>query len=181
MRPATEDAVKPVRLDQAALTRKQHEIAVMRAHGIVYPIAAWEEAHRVGLALAYACAMLDQETGGGRNVFGHDPTICIGWGNVNRIKYGWYKARRRASGNRLMQGVGPTQLTWWSTQDEADAEGGCWQPRYNMRVGFRHLAFNIRRYGIYFGVKAYNGSGPAADQYARAVIDRAHLWQQRLA
>lgn len=153
----------------------------MRAHGIVNPLVTWEEAHHVGLPLAYACALLDQESGGGANVFGHDPTICIGWGSVTWLKYAAYKTRRRASGNRLMQGVGPVQLTWWSTQDAADREGGCWRPRFNMRVGFRTLAGNIHRYGLYYGIKAYNGSGPAADAYARTMTNRIHVWQQRLA
>ncbi len=157
-----------------------HLIGAMRAHGILNADIAYAEARRAGLPLNLACALLDQESGGGRNVFGSDPTIFIGAGQVTRLKYLAYKARRRASGNRLMQGVGPCQLTWFSTQDEADTAGGCWIPRFNMRVGFRHLAWNIRRYGLYAGVRAYNGSGPAAEHYARTVLDRAHTWATRL-
>jgi hypothetical protein len=163
------------------MTREEHSVDVMRAHGIVNPLIAYEEAVRSRLPLDLACALLDQESGGGRNVFGHDPTICVGWGSVTYLKYVAYRIRRRNSGNRLMQGVGPVQLTWWSTQDEADREGGCWRPRFNMRVGFRHLHYNVLRYGLHPGVAAYNGSGPAAQHYADVVLERADVWKRRLA
>ena len=52
--------------------------------------------------------MLQKESGGGSNVFGHDPTIFVGAGTVTRAKYLEYKRQRVASGNTLMQGVGPT-------------------------------------------------------------------------
>ena len=79
-----------------------------------------------------------QETGGGRNVFGHDPTVFAGAGKVTRSKYLAYKHVRQRTGE--MQGVGPMQLTWWSYQDRADRLGGAWKPYPNMLVGFRHLA-----------------------------------------
>src|ERR687894_390055 len=107
----------------------------LRAGGILAPRMVVEEAKRAGLRLDYACAMLQKESGGGSNVFGHDPTIFVGAGKVTKAKYLDYKRRRVASGNRLMQGVGPTQLTYYTLQDRADAQGGCWKPRINMRVG----------------------------------------------
>jgi hypothetical protein len=162
------------------VTTQQRTVERMREHGIRNPEIAYEEAVRTHLPIDFACALLDQESGGGRNVFGHDPTICVGWGSVTYLKFVAYRVRRRRSGNRLMQGVGPCQLTWWSTQDEADREGGCWRTRFNMRVGFRHLAYNIRRYGVHAGIAAYNGSGPAAQRYADSVIGRAAIWKARL-
>lgn len=164
----------------AASATEKRLVEIMRRHGIRNPQIAYEEAARAHLPLHLACALLDQESGGGRNVFGHDPTICVGWGSVTWLKYAAYKARRRASGNRLMQGIGPCQLTWWSTQDRADREGGCWRPRFNMRVGFRTLAANVDLYGLHAGVRAYNGSGPAAERYANTVLARAATWKERL-
>ena len=161
------------------MNAQQKAVQVMQRHGIRNPNIVYEEAVRARLPLNLACALLDQETGGGANVFGHDPTICIGWGAVTWLKYAAYKSRRLASRNRLMQGVGPCQLTWYATQDEADREGGCWRPRFNMRVGFRHLAFNIRRYGLHAGIAAYNGSGAAAQRYADTVIARSATWKER--
>ena len=101
-----------------------------------------------GLKLALACALLEKESSGGQNVFGHDPnTIFAGAGEVTKEKYLEYRRRRIAAGNRTMQGVGPCQLTWWELQDEADREGGCWKPDVNMRVGFRRLATLINAHG----------------------------------
>ena len=142
----------------------------LRAAGIVAPRTAVREAKRAGLALELACALLEKESSGGRNVFGHDPTIFAGAGKVTRANYAEYKRRRIASGNKLMQGVGPCQLTWWELQDAADAGGGCWHPEVNMRVGFRHLATLVERYGRGDGARRYNGSGAAAEAYSRDLL-----------
>jgi hypothetical protein len=151
-------------------------VRVLRAHGIVNPKWTIAAAKKAGLKLAYACAMLDKESGGGHNEFGHDPTIFVGAGVVTRLKYAAYKKRRKASGNRAMQGVGPTQLTWWSTQDKADAIGGCWKPLCNMIVGFTSLAALIRKYGPQAGAARYNGTGPAADAYGRDFMVKVRKW-----
>jgi hypothetical protein len=153
------------------------QLVAAKRNGIVNPLVARQEARRVGLDFALACAVLEQESAGGHNIFGHDPTIWAGGGEVTESKYLAYKHQRQASGNRLMQGVGPMQLTWWSTQDRADAYGGCWNVRFNMRVGFETLASNVHRYGLWSGVRAYNGSGPAADNYANTVMARYKKWQ----
>jgi peptidoglycan hydrolase-like protein with peptidoglycan-binding domain len=153
----------------------------LRAGGIVHPRITVAEAQRAGLRLPIACAMLEKETGGGHNVFGHDPTIFVGAGKVTKAKYQEYKKRRVASGNRSMQGVGPCQLTWWEFQDEADREGGCWRPEINIRVGFRRLAANIKAHGEADGARRYNGTGKAAEAYSADLLRRAKLWEQRLA
>jgi hypothetical protein len=153
----------------------------LRAEGVLRPQAVVEEAKRAGLRLPLACALLEKESGGGRNVFGHDPTIFVGAGEVTRAKYREYKKRRVASGNRLMQGVGPCQLTWWEFQDAADREGGCWRPEVNMRVGFRHLVALINQHGEADGARRYNGSGPAAEAYSRDLLAKAKVWEAKLA
>ena len=120
----------------------------LQAGGIKEPETAIAEARNAGLELAYACALLEKESGGGANVFGHDRDrngryifpARDGAVPVTEELYRQYKRRRGARGEGGMQGVGPTQLTWWEFQDEADREGGCWKPAVNMRVGFRHLA-----------------------------------------
>lgn len=148
--------------------------------GILIPVRCVLAAKKTGLPLHLAASVLVQESGGGRNVFGHDPTIFRG-GQVNQRSYAAYKKARVASGNRLMQGVGPCQLTYWTYQDKADALGGCWKPLPNMLVGFGLLADLVRRDGLHAGVKAYNGSGAAADLYADAVLKRADWFAQGLA
>lgn len=136
------------------------------------------EAKRAKMPVSLGFALVEQETGDGANVFGHDPTIYAGAGTVTESKYKAYKRRR---GHSQMQGVGPLQLTWWATQDAADKLGGCWVPKNNLRVGFATLAALIRQYGYAKGIERYNGSGPRAVAYSRSVRERQEKWHRRLA
>lgn len=152
---------------------------IAKKHGLQNSLRALWEARSAGISPALALAMLEQESGG-RNVFGHDPTIFRGAGEVTRSKYIAYRTQRRNSGNRLMQGVGPLQLTWWEFQDGADKLGGCWIPKYNLRYGYRRLRSLIRTYGMWDGVRRYNGSGPNAERYRREVKEKYEKWHRRL-
>ena len=134
-----------------------------------------ETAHRATRAadipFYVGCAFLVQETGGGRNVFGHDPTVFAGAGKVTREKYLAYKHVRQHTGE--MQGVGPMQLTWWSYQDRADRLGGAWRPYPNMLVGFRQLAALHDATGSWrAAAHDYNGSGAMAAAYAAQMSHR---------
>lgn len=83
--------------------------------------------------------MLTLESSGGRNVWGHDAVdtggIYVKGAEVDRDTYLRYREARRA-GRIRTQGVGPAQLTYWTFQDQADTQGGCWDPRVNCRIGF---------------------------------------------
>lgn len=159
---------------------KADAVRVLRDSEIIrYPLWTVEAAEKARLPLPLACALLEQESGGGRNVFGHDRDrhgdyiwpAHDGQVLVTERLYAEYKRRRGPKGLGGMQGVGPMQLTWYTLQDEADALGGCWQPLPNMIVGFTKAAALVRRYGIRAGIKAYNGTGDAADLYAHHVVD----------
>jgi len=152
----------------------------LRKLGIKMPIRMLAAAREAAVPPSLAASMLIQESGGGTNVFGHDPTIFAGAGEVTKEKYLAYKKQRGPKGEGGMQGVGPLQLTFYTVQDEADGRGGCWKPYVNMLVGFEHLAANIRRSGMHAGVKAYNGSGDAAEKYANTVVPRAETFKQVL-
>jgi hypothetical protein len=151
--------------------------------GIVCPVALVEASRATGVPLPLAASLLVQESGGGRNEWGHDPTIFVGgydaandrrWGEtVTKAAYLEYKRQRGPAGAGGMQGVGPCQLTYYALQDEADALGGCWLPHPNLMVGLGLLEANIRREGEHAGVALYNGSGPAAARYADTVLARA--------
>lgn len=146
-----------------------------RRAGIVNPIIAYNEARRAGLPFAVLCAVLEQESGGGHNVFGHDTVSNpIRGGSVTKDRYLQYKRYRQQGLG--MQGVGPMQLTYYGYQDLADQLGGCWKPKYNIRVGANKLAKDIRRNGLYQALKMYNGS----DVYARQVQSRIRKWQRIL-
>jgi len=120
-----------------------------------------------------------QESGGGKNEWGHDPTIFICGGTfgqpVTEESYTAYVVERDATGK--MQGVGPCQLTWKGYQDQADALGGCWKPIINMIVGFGIIA-GYRKAGLSWRDcwKRYNGS----DAYADQMVKRQAEWKALL-
>lgn len=148
---------------------------IAAAHGLGFAEIAVQEGAAAGIPVALAFAMLEQESGG-RNVYGHDAVRnpAVKGGPVTKANYAAYKAdRKRGLG---MQGVGPLQLTWWATQDKADAMGGCWRPRINIRCGFQTLKADIDAHGEVAGIAAYNGSGPKAAQYSLAVRAKRDAW-----
>ena len=161
-------------------------VGLMRKHGIVQPELTLRVAREVGLGLAVACAMLEKESGGGRNVYGHDKVrnpIKSPSGRlleVTQENYEQYKRHRNAGLGA--QGVGPTQLTFPPLQDRADELGGCWNPEANLRVGFTHLRDLVRRNGIALGGAVYNG-GPRpsedARKYGADLQRRVLIWRGR--
>ena len=152
-----------------------HEkIQIARENGIMHPALVFEIAERVGIPFWAACAFLVQETGGGRNVWGHDDTWMIGYPVMSAEVYAVYKTHRDRFGN---QGVGPMQLTSAGFQDEADRAGGCWEPEANMLVAFKFLA-SLRQSGLSWHdvAKRYNGS----DSYAEQMDERFTTWRELL-
>ncbi len=141
-----------------------------------------ELAAAAGLELAAAATLLEKESDGGNNVFGHDDVETGGFykkgGQVTEEAYRNYKAHRKEFG---AQGVGPTQLTLPAFQDRADARGGTFDFRVNCQVGFEILAEHIQANGVHDGFRAYNGSGPKAERYADDAINKLDVWRSRLA
>lgn len=166
-----------------ASTRDRAYLAAMKRGGIVYPETTLAESRRAGIKLSLACALLEQESAGGKNVWGNDRppnggTSGWGWRTVTERDYRAYLRRRGSRGRGGMQGVGPCQLTWYEFQDRADGLGGCWKPAINMRVGFAHLASLIREHGYAVGVERYNGVGRR--EYSRSVRSKAEKWHDVL-
>jgi hypothetical protein len=153
----------------------------LAAWGIVRAAEVVELAASVGLDLASAATLLEIESGGGHNTWGHDPVptgnAYVKGAEVTRAAYEQYKQQRARLG---AQGVGPCQLTYPGFQDQADALGGCWDWRCNVRVGFGVLLSHIRGHGLRDGFRRYNGAGPAAEAYADKAIARRNIWLVRL-
>jgi hypothetical protein len=150
---------------------------VLTTNGIQRAAEVVELAAVAGLELAAAATLLEKESSGGFNIFGHDDVKTGGFyvkgGEVTEEAYQRYKAHRTQLG---AQGVGPTQLTWPGFQDRADALGGCYQWNVNASVGFGILAGYIRAQGVYDAFRAYNG----ADKYAEDAVSRLAVWRSRL-
>jgi hypothetical protein len=150
---------------------------LLKQHGNQFWGTTIHEARRAQITVRLLAAVLDQESGGGHNVWGHDPVKCGPKGGaVTRANYATYKRERGHCG---MQGCGPMQLTWYAFQDEADRLGGCWDPRINIRVGAQTLGKLVRQHGLAAGIARYNGTGPAAQRYSRQVLQRVAVWTDR--
>lgn len=159
--------------------QRTHAALKLRRAGFINSLIIVQEAERAGLPLSYAAALLEKESGKGQNVFGHDAVRNpIKGGPVTESRYLGYK-RYRDQGLGA-QGVGPCQLTYPPSQDAADKMGGCWKPRYNMRVGFKQLADLVHAYGLKEGSRRYNGVGPAAEAYSRDFIAKQAHWHHVL-
>ena len=176
---AGEDVPEGSRSPESAATR--HYVEVAERFGCRPGLGRLivQYARKYGVPISTAFALIDHESDF-RKVFGHDPTIFVGAGEVTKAKYLDYRAKRRASGNTKMQGVGEGQLTWWETQDRADQHGGCWTADANVKVSLMTLAALIKQHGYVTGIARYNGSGPAADRYSREVRAEARVWHDRL-
>lgn len=155
--------------------------AKLRNAGVRKPRMVIKEAHRAGLTIPQALALLEKETGiPQRNIFGCDygpqtngyPPYCHHYVTRERV------AALLRSGRA--NGVGWTQLTYRPFVEEAQRLGGAHKPRWQMRVGFGQLAYLIRNYGEWSGYRRYNGSGAAAEQYAREAISLRAKWQRVL-
>ncbi len=163
-------------MDFADITK----VALAKGHGIKHPYVTMEEARLADIPYYVLCAYLIQESSGGMNVFGHDDSIYRGAGSVTKAKYLAYKIERDELVPRRMQGVGPMQLTWWEFQDRADAYGGCWKPRYNIRVGAELLAKYHEEHTWHDVARLYNAGsleGDRGQDYARRNGELRVAWR----
>lgn len=152
-----------------------------KKHGANYALRIIIQARKSGIPISLAFALIEQESNF-RNVFGHDPTHSIpeSWkgAQVTKDRYKFYKARRGQYG---MQGVGPAQLTWYEYQNEADSRGGAWIAKHNISTAFDHMAALLKKNKHRIDAfKAYNGTGPAADNYAKQLNLRMQKWHDFL-
>ena len=120
------------------------DVTVLAQGGILQAADVASIAAAADLDIAAAATLLIKESGGGRNVWGHDdvvvaPNTYAKGGLVTESSYTAYIAAVKA-GRAGRQGCGPTQLTSEPFQQRADDLGGCWRFEINCRVGFEILA-----------------------------------------
>jgi len=160
--------------------------ARIRKHGGHYEDIIVREAKRHGLEVSLVCAVMEHESAF-RNIYGRDPVPnpikSPGKGGVREVNEENYKIYLKHRNNKQgCQGVGPMQLTFGPLQDMADDKwGGCWKPSANVRIGCWHLRDRINALGSKRqGLRAYNGTGDRAEEYARAVLKKQAVWHERL-
>ena len=141
------------------------QVAKARAAGCSRALSAWDSAEKTKVPFHVLCAYLEQESSGGKNVFGHDPMECgddIKGKRVTKRRYLQYKDKRPTCG---MQGVGPMQLTFHAFQDQADEMGGCWKPSSNIHCAAKILK-NLKDENLSWHevARRYNGSESYADR-----------------
>jgi hypothetical protein len=158
--------------------------SVLAAGGVLRAAEVVSIAASADVELAAAATLLIKESGGGRNVWGHDgvtvaPNTYVKGGPVTQSNYAAYIAAVQA-GRAGRQACGPTQLTLGPFQQRADDAGGCWRWEVNCWVGFEILADHIRGRGVQDGFRAYNGSGRAAEAYGRDAKTKYDAWRVEL-
>lgn len=168
----------------------QRYASIAADHGMKNSLRTLTEARALdpNMRPSLALALLEQETGDGSNIWGHDRapnggTTHLGGEVVTEDDYKAYKRRRDNGGKGRggMQGVGPLQITWWEFQDRADEAGGAWIPRHSIRVGIRLAGALIAEHGERKGLAIYNGGSAKPNYtYAAQVLDKAERWHDRL-
>lgn len=104
-----------------------------------------------------AGALVLNESSGGYNVYGREGATPELYGAaVTEENYKTLYVPRRATEG--LNGVGPTQITALTFQDEADALGGAWDAYYNCCVGFHNFHELVSSQGEpWAAFAAYNG------------------------
>jgi hypothetical protein len=144
-----------------------------------------EEQQRAGLAdLALACALVQQESSEFRNIFGCDGQVMIDqapWCHQEVTEERVQQLLEFVDNGGPSNGVGLTQLTFPPLIELAEGFGGAHIPRFQLRVGFQHLAGLVHSSDLRTGLAVYNG-GPTTPQfgYADQVIGLRTQWQAKL-
>lgn len=143
------------------------------------------------LDLADACALVDWESMGGQNIFGCDHgdvgdvvPYCrqpVTRGRVQKL----ISQRGYDIGQAKMNGIGLTQLTYYSIVLDAEDRGGVHLPYVQCAVGFEILRDNVDAVGYLLGIAAYNAGISNAqlgveNGYFAKVMDRRKKWVKLL-
>lgn len=149
-----------------------------KKHGAKFSLRIVLEARRSeNVPVSLAFALVEQETGF-RNVFGHDGGSILHGQTVTRSRV--QQLLRHIAAGGASNGVGPTQLTWPPFIRRAERLGGAHNTRHTIRVGVEILDDLIEAHGRTLGIRKYNGTGRAAERYAREVLDKMDDWHRRL-
>ena len=166
-------------------------------------------AHRAGLDLSTACALIEGESRG-RNIYGHDGTpdspgvhstgsaragtawtVTVGGitypphSDVPVSESSYRELVTRVRAGEKSNGVGLSQVTWPPFFDQAEDEGlRLWEPEDNAFFGCRLLRHSLATYAgdLLLAATEYRHGDPSGDHaYATALQARKAEWDTRLA
>jgi hypothetical protein len=152
-----------------------------KAAGARYSLRIVLEARRAEIPISLAFAIVEQESGF-MNIFGNDRQAWRPKGGAV-TKAAVAELLRRVAKGEPSNGVGLTQLTWPGFIRAANRMGGAWKPKYQLRVGFDHLAKCIQTFGLKRGLSVYNSGSPdnpKGRRYAQQVAEKAAHWHRVL-
>jgi hypothetical protein len=142
----------------------------------------------VALCIALACrkfklryalgfALVQQESNY-QHIFGHDAGGLFPGLSVTRTRYRQLRDHLRSSGGAGANGVGLTQITYYTYVLD---HPGLWRKRANLYFGLSILADYVHRLGERTGCGAYNGGeGNPQYGYADEVLAKASAIRPKL-
>jgi hypothetical protein len=160
----------------------------IKSKGFQDPLWTLRAGQAHGLEVPTMMALVSRETTNGANVWGHDAVQtggCYAKGaGVTFAAYHCYERFRDSGGRHSnMQGVGPTQLTWWQFQNRADSYGGAHLKYSNLYTGAEILrgyydgASGTNDQRIWEAYRRYHGSSA----YANDAMSRRRTFANGLA
>lgn len=131
--------------------------------------------HHMRYALGYAMVLKESNY---TNVFGHDAGGWYKGERVTRRKYRRLRKHLKESGGQGANGVGPTQITYYTYIVD---HPGLWKVRANIYFGIDIFADYVHRLGERMGAGSYNGgeANPQQD-YAADLLEKARDIRPRL-
>jgi hypothetical protein len=135
----------------------------------------------IAMMIAFACrkerlryalgfAMVKKESNY-QHIFGHDAGGLYPGEPVTRARYRRLRQRLKETGGSGANGVGFTQVTYWTYIVN---KPGLWKKRPNIYFGINLFADYVRRLGERTGAGAYNGGeGNPQYSYADALLKMA--------
>ena len=163
------------------MTRRGALAVARRAtrHGVPFHIALHIAfaARKLDLRYALGFALVEQESDF-VHCYGHDRGGLYPGKPVTRANYAAFRSRIVRSSGVGANGVGLTQVTYWTyIRDHA----GLWRKRANVYFGLGLVASTIHAKGEREGLAEYNGGeGNPQFGYADEVLARAQTWRSRI-
>lgn len=124
------------------------------------------------IPLSLGLALQEQESEG-RNIFGADDDAPFPHQPVTKARV--LKLVELVHAGSISNGVGPMQLTFIGFIEEANRDGGAWDPAVNIATGLGIIAGHVKDHGVRDGLATYNGGKPTSEKgqkYAKQVLER---------